>query len=54
MNSIAETKNNASKGIRFNRAIVVINSSLPLKPIKAPVLLLPAATEVSVNANQGY
>ena len=36
-NSIAETKNNASRGIRFTRAIVVINSSLQFlqRPIVA-------------------
>jgi hypothetical protein len=32
VNSIAETKNNASKGIRIWRVIVVINSSLQPKP----------------------
>jgi hypothetical protein len=55
MNSIAETKNSASKGIRFTPVIVVINSSLQPKPVQPRrALLLPASTEVSVNANQGY
>jgi len=35
VNSIAETKNNASKGIRIMRVIVVINSSLPPKPVQS-------------------
>src|SRR5258708_8340168 len=52
-NSATEIKNGASKGIRITRAIVVIKSSLQPKPVNpSRVLLLPAATEVSVNANQ--
>ena len=39
MNSIAETKNSASKGIRFTRVIVVNNSSL--QPVASPI---PAAS----------
>jgi hypothetical protein len=55
VNSIAKTKNNASKGIRFTRVIVVSNSSLQPKLVPSPcVLLLPPATEVSVNENQTY
>ncbi|SRR6266404_402271 len=54
-NSIAETKNNASKGIRFTRVILVINSvSNRSQSNPRRVLLLPAATEVSVNENQTY
>jgi len=34
-NSIAETKNNASKGTRFTRVIVVINSSLQPTPVQS-------------------
>ena len=55
VNSIAETKNNARKGIRFTRVIVVINSvSNRSQSNPRRVLLLPAATEVSVNENQTY
>ena len=43
VNSIAETKNNARKGIRFTRVIVVINSSLQLKPVQSPPRLIVAS-----------
>ena len=36
MNSIAETKNSASNGIRFIRVIVLIISSLQPKPVQSP------------------
>jgi hypothetical protein len=52
-NSTTETKNSASKGMRFTRVIVFINSTLPRSQSNPRrVLLLPAATEVSVNENQ--
>jgi hypothetical protein len=54
-NCIAQIKNNASKGIRFTRVIVVFNASFqPSQSNPSRVLLLPASTEVSVNADQGY
>ena len=36
MNSIAETNNTVSKGIRFTRVIVLIMSSLQPKPVQSP------------------